>query len=73
MRETTRPVIYRTMKYWGKKPHNIWGNYIKKYCPKNGIVLDPFVGSGMTYFESIKNNRNPITIDINPISDIYGV
>ncbi|HIR59560.1 MAG TPA: hypothetical protein IAB38_05865 [Candidatus Onthousia excrementipullorum] len=70
MRETTRPVIYRTMKYWGKKPHNIWGNYIKKYCPKNGIVLDPFVGSGMTYFESIKNNRNPITIDINPISDI---
>lgn len=70
MRETTRPAIYRTMKYWGKKPHNIWGNYIKEYCPKNGIVLDPFVGSGMTYFESIKSNRNPITIDINPISDI---
>ncbi len=70
MRETTRPTIYSTMKYWGKKPHNIWGNYIKKYCPKNGIVLDPFVGSGMTYFESIKNNRRPITIDINPISDM---
>ena len=70
MRETTRPTIYRTMKYWGKKPHNIWGNYIKEYSPKNGIVLDPFVGSGMTYFESIKLNRYPITIDINPISDL---
>lgn len=70
MKETTRPTIYRAMKYWGKKPHNIWGNYIKNYCPKNGIILDPFVGSGMTYFESIKLNRFPITIDINPISDI---
>lgn len=70
MKETTRPTIYRTMKYWGKKPHNIWGQYIKKYCPKNGIVLDPFVGSGMTHFEAIKNNREVITIDINPISDI---
>ena len=70
MRETTRPAIYRTMKYWGKKPHNIWGNYISKYCPKGGIVLDPFVGSGMTYFETLKAGRIPITIDINPVSDI---
>ena len=70
MKETKRPTIYRTMKYWGKKPHNIWGSYIKKYCPNNGIVLDPFVGSGMTYFEAIRNNRIPITIDINPISDL---
>ncbi len=70
MKETTRPTIYRTMKYWGKKPHNIWGQYIKQYCPKNGIVLDPFVGSGMTHFESIRNKREVITIDLNPISDI---
>ena len=70
MRETTRPVIYRTMKYWGKKPHNICGNYISKYCQKGGIVLDPFVGSGMTYFETLKAGRIPITIDINPVSDI---
>lgn len=70
MRETTRPTIYRTMKYWGKKPHNVWGSYIKKYCPRKGFVLDPFVGSGMTYFEAIKNDRIPITMDINPISDL---
>ena len=70
MRETTRPTIYRVMKYWGKKPHNIWSSYIKKYSKKGDCVLDPFVGSGMTYFESIKCSRNPITIDINPISDL---
>ncbi len=70
MREQTRPTIYRIMKYWGKKPHNIWRKYIEKYSDRNGIVLDPFVGSGMTFFESIKSNRIPITIDLNPISDL---
>lgn len=70
MRETTRPTIYRVMKYWGKKPHNIWNSYIKKYTKKGDLVLDPFVGSGMTYFESIKAKRIPITMDINPISDL---
>ena len=70
MRETTRPTIYRVMKYWGKKPHNIWNSYIKKYTKKGDSVLDPCVGSGMTYFESIKANRIPITMDINPISDL---
>jgi len=69
MKEETRPTLYRTMKYWGKKPHNIWSSYIKKYSKENDKVLDPFVGSGMTYFESIKLNRIPITIDLNPISD----
>ena len=69
MREETRPTLYRVMKYWGKKPHNIWSSYIKKYSNKNDKVLDPFVGSGMTYFEAIKLKRIPVTIDLNPISD----
>lgn len=70
MREQTRPTIYRIMKYWGKKPHNIWRKYIEKYSDRGGVVLDPFVGSGMTYFEATKSNRIPITIDLNPISDL---
>ena len=70
MREQTRPAIYRIMKYWGKKPHNIWRKYIEKYSNRNDIVLDPFVGSGMTYFEAIKSDRVPLTIDLNPISDL---
>ena len=68
MKEMTRPTIYRVMKYWGKKPHNIWSTYIEKYSKKGNYILDPFVGSGMTFFESVRLNRIPITIDINPIS-----
>lgn len=66
--EDTRPPMYRAMKYWGRKPHNIWGDYIDHYCPKDGIVLDPFMGSGISTFESLKRGRKIISTDLNPLS-----
>ena len=35
-------------------------------CPKNGIVLDPFMGSGTTAVVALKHNRNYIGIELNP-------
>ena len=35
-------------------------------CPKDGIVLDPFLGSGTTAFVARENNRNYLAIDLNP-------
>lgn len=67
--EETRPAMYRAMKYWGKKPHNIWGNLIEQYTNKGDIVLDPFAGSSLTFFESVRLGRKPITMDINPLSN----
>ena len=58
--EDTRPPMYKAMKYWGRKPHNIWGDYITHYCPKDGVVLDPFMGSGISTFESLKLGRKII-------------
>ena len=73
--ETKRPPIYTAMKYWGKKPHNVWYEYIKNYTPKNGIFLDPFSGSGMSGIEAIKAGRKAICLDINPLTtfifDVY--
>lgn len=66
--EDTRPPMYRAMKYWGRKPHNIWSDYIAHYCPKDGVVLDPFMGSGISTFESLKLGRRIISTDINPLS-----
>jgi DNA modification methylase len=37
---------------------------IKAGCPENGIVLDPFVGSGTTIKVAIEERRNCIGIDI---------
>ena len=50
--ETSRPPIYTAMKYWGKKPHNIWQEYIDKFVPHNGVILDPFCGSAMSAIAS---------------------
>lgn len=66
--ETTRPPIYTCLKYWGKKPHNVWNAYIKNYVPKGGIFLDPFAGSGMSGLEAIKAGRKAICFDINPLT-----
>lgn len=39
---------------------------IKAGCPENGIVLDPFIGSGTTAFVAEKLNRNWLGIELNP-------
>jgi len=66
--EEKRPAFYRAMKYWGKKPHNIWREYIRTYTPKEGLYLDPFAGSAISAFEAVKINRKAIAFDINPLT-----
>ena len=66
--EETRPPIYTAMKYWGKKPHNIWRTYIENYTPKNGLCLDPFAGSAISAFEAVKAGRKAIAFDLNPLT-----
>ena len=66
--ETTRPPIYTAMKYWGKKPHNIWRDHIKNYTPENGVYLDPFAGSAISVFEAVKARRKVIGFDLNPLT-----
>lgn len=39
---------------------------IKAGCPEDGIVLDPFIGSGTTAFVAEKLNRNWLGIELNP-------
>ena len=40
--EEKRPPIYTAMKYWGKKPHNIWNEYIKNFTPQGECFLTHF-------------------------------
>lgn len=66
--EDVRPPIYTAMKYWGKKPHNIWRKYIENYTPENGLYLDPFSGSAISAFEAVKANKKVIAFDLNPLT-----
>ena len=58
--------LYALHKYWGKKPYNIMQDFIKKYTNPNEIVLDPFLGSGVSITEAVFNERKGFGIDINP-------
>ncbi len=73
--ESVRPTLYRGLKYWGKKPHNIWRDLIVENTNSGDVVYDPFAGSALTFFESIKAHRKPVICDINPLTlflvDLY--
>ena len=45
-------------------PDKIPFDFIQCFCPKKGIVLDPFVGSGTTALAAIELDRNYIGFDI---------
>ena len=66
--ESTRPMMYKALKYWGKKPHNIFRKYIETYSEKDEIVLDAFAGSGIAPLEAVQVGRKAVAIDLNPIS-----
>ena len=40
----------------------------EKFCPRNGVVLDPFCGSGTVLLEAILSGRNALGADSNPIA-----
>lgn len=47
-------------------PYYILGTEL--FCPKGGLVLDPFCGSGTVLLETIFSGRNAIGADANPIA-----
>ena len=57
---------YLMHKYWARKPHNVINECILQLTPANGVVLDPFCGSGVTLRESSVIGRKCYGFDINP-------
>jgi len=60
--------IYSIHKYWSRKPWYPIAKCIKKYSKEKNLVLDMFMGSGVTGLESIIQKRDFIGYDLNPMS-----
>ncbi|HKW29196.1 MAG TPA: DNA methyltransferase, partial [Verrucomicrobiae bacterium] len=64
------PAAYRGLhafhKYWGKKPAEPMRYLIKHLCPEGGLVIDPFLGSGISALEAVQLKRRFVGMDINP-------
>lgn len=48
-----------------QKPLAIIDKMVKSSCPKNGVVFDPFMGSGTTAISCIRNNRKYTGFEVN--------
>lgn len=59
--------LYNSHIYWSQKPFNICDILIEAFSDKGDTVFDPFLGSGVTLLEAIKNKyqRNAIGCEIN--------
>jgi 16S rRNA G966 N2-methylase RsmD len=60
--------MYNWHKFWSRKTWNVVAEFIKTYSPENGIVFDPFAGSGVIAMEALKYNRRVIVCDILPVA-----
>ncbi|MBZ0204999.1 MAG: DNA adenine methylase [Flavobacteriales bacterium] len=58
--------LYAFHKYWGKKPSEPIRYLIEHLCPEGGLVVDPFMGSGIAAIEALQVGRRVVGIDINP-------
>lgn len=61
--------LYKSHLYWSQKPYNICDLLINEFSEEGDVVLDPFMGSGVTLFQSINesNNRKGIGVEINDL------
>ena len=69
IKATNRSSIYNTMLYWAQKPYNITDELIDSLSDIDDIVMDPFMGSGVTILEASNNyyRRKSIGVEINDL------
>jgi len=66
IRAQTHGPEYSWHKYWSRKPANVVSAYLKNLVPENGLVVDPFCGSGVVLFEAQKLGFYGVGMDVNP-------
>ncbi len=59
---------YKIHPYYTKQPSNLVGEYIRHFCPKGGLVADPFCGSGVTAVEALTNKCRIVCTDLDPLA-----
>ena len=57
-------------RYYGKLIPAIPSVFIKEFTKNDSLIFDPFTGSGTTAVEALRNNRNFIGYEINPLSQM---
>lgn len=59
---------YKIHRYFARRPWNVFSQLVEVFCNPQEIILDPFMGGGVTVYEGLKLNRKIIGFDLNPLS-----
>jgi len=60
--------VYKMHKYFARRPWNVFRALIQRHSNAGEIIMDPFMGGGVTVVESLRLKRKVIGIDVNPLA-----
>ena len=60
--------VYKMHKYFARRPWNVFSELISRHSSEGDIIMDPFMGGGVTVIESLRLRRKAIGIDVNPLA-----
>jgi Adenine-specific DNA methylase containing a Zn-ribbon len=60
--------VYNMHRYFARRPSNVFEAIITHYTNPGDIVLDPFMGGGVTVVESLRSRRKVVGVDLNPMA-----
>jgi len=61
--------VYKMHKYFARRPWNVFRELILLHAAPGEIILDPFMGGGVTVVESLRLKRKVVGIDLNPLAE----
>ena len=50
-------LVYTMHRFFARRPYNVFETLIKHYTNPGDVVLDPFMGGGVTVVESLRARR----------------
>jgi adenine-specific DNA methylase len=62
----TAPYIIH--KYFARRPYSLFEHLVAEYSRVGNTIYDPFAGGGVSVYEAVRQQRNAIGCDINPLS-----
>ena len=60
--------VYRMHKYFARRPWNIFRELISLHTSPGDLILDPFLGGGVTVVEAMRLKRRVVGVDVNPLA-----
>jgi len=60
--------VYKMHRYFARRSWKVFERLVEHYSEEGDIILDPFCGGGVTVYESLKQRRRAIGVDLNPVA-----